>query len=101
MHLREQRLCLVIDRPPDGAYTNYLHSYLFCLPTRITVICRLGGKSGGVALIAKGDRDTSIPGAAQFDKRGFPCEQAPDTRGVAEDFIEREGDKVGVLAGEV
>ena len=49
----------------------------------------------------KGDRATSIPGAAQFGKRGFPCEQAPDTRGVAEDFIERERDKVAVPAGEV
>src|SRR6266481_5045415 len=36
----------------------------------------------------KGDRATSIPGAAQFGKRRFPCEQAPDTRGVAEDFLE-------------
>jgi hypothetical protein len=51
--------------------------------------------------IAKGDRATSIPGAAQFGKRGFACEQAPDTRGVAEDFIERERDKVVVPAGEV
>src|SRR5437763_1099420 len=41
----------------------------------------------------KGDRATSIPGAAQFGKRGFPCEQAPDTRGVAEDFRERERDE--------
>ena len=49
----------------------------------------------------KGDRATSIPGAAQFGKRGFPCEQAPDTRGVAEDFRERERDKVGVPAREV
>ena len=40
----------------------------------------------------KGDRATSIPGAAQFGKRGFPCEQAPDTRGVAEDCIKDEPD---------
>jgi hypothetical protein len=40
----------------------------------------------------KGDCATSIPGVAQFGKRGFPCEQAPDTRGVAEDFIKDEPD---------
>jgi len=45
----------------------------------------------------KGDRATSIPGAAQFGKRGFPCEQAPDTRGVAEDFRERERDEGGAI----
>ena len=31
----------------------------------------------------KSDRATSIPGAAQFGKRCFPCEQAPNTRRVA------------------
>jgi hypothetical protein len=40
----------------------------------------------------KGDRSTSIPVVAQFGKRGFPCEQAPVTRGVAEDFIKDEPD---------
>jgi hypothetical protein len=59
--------------------SNYLHIYLFCLPTRITVIYRLDGKTGGVALIAKSDRATCLAGAIEFGKHGFTCEQAPDT----------------------
>src|SRR5947208_16804231 len=43
----------------------------------------------------KGDRATSIPGAAQFGKRGFPCEQAPDTLGVADEYREHERDDGG------
>src|SRR5436309_11272051 len=39
-------------------------------------------KHVGCYVRTKGDRATSIPGATQFGKRAFPCEQAPDTRGV-------------------
>jgi hypothetical protein len=39
----------------QAVFTNYLHIYLFCLPTLIEVIYRLDGKSGGVTPIAKGE----------------------------------------------